>query len=156
MSKTGAWVNLAASFWLHVLSLKPWRPGGGLELFRENYDADGLRPLTEHERDRLPHFATCLNCGLCLAACALLGRPEQELSGPPDLIAQCYSRAPHQSWAAAGEAAAFAACAPCGACEAICPAGVPLREIAAYVARAAEETLGRLGARQEPGANGAS
>lgn len=41
------------------------RAGTGIRAFRENYDADGLPPVTETERARMPTFQRCIACGLC-------------------------------------------------------------------------------------------
>jgi hypothetical protein len=41
------------------------RRGTGLPAFRENYDADGLPPLTAEERSKMPSFERCIACGLC-------------------------------------------------------------------------------------------
>jgi hypothetical protein len=37
----------------------------GIQAFRDNYDADGLPPVTEDERVRMPGFERCIACGLC-------------------------------------------------------------------------------------------
>src|SRR5690349_7450666 len=37
----------------------------GIAAFRENYDADGLPPVTPDEPDALYSFQRCVTCGLC-------------------------------------------------------------------------------------------
>jgi hypothetical protein len=37
----------------------------GIALFRENYDADGLPPVTPEERANLFAFQRCVACGIC-------------------------------------------------------------------------------------------
>lgn len=37
----------------------------GIAAFRENYDADGLPPVTLAERVDMPAFQRCIACGLC-------------------------------------------------------------------------------------------
>jgi len=37
----------------------------GIAAFRENYDADGLPPVTPDERAKMAGFQRCIACGLC-------------------------------------------------------------------------------------------
>lgn len=41
------------------------RKGTGIQAFRDNYDADGLPPVSEAERANMPRFQPCIACGLC-------------------------------------------------------------------------------------------
>src|SRR5688500_4757476 len=45
---------------------RAFRGGGtGIRAFRENYDADGLPPVTLEERLAMTNFQRCIACGLC-------------------------------------------------------------------------------------------
>src|SRR5688572_19208280 len=41
------------------------RKASGIQAFRQNYDADGLPPVTLAERERMRAFSGCVACGLC-------------------------------------------------------------------------------------------
>jgi len=59
-----AWLLLAWAL-VKTLLLGIFRRQGGLARFRENYDADGLPPVTPDERAQLTAFQRCVACGLC-------------------------------------------------------------------------------------------
>ena len=112
MSRILSLLNLAYRFNLHQLK-KPFASDvPGKRRFLESYRADGLVPLDEKARARLPAYEGCLSCGLCDATSAFL------------LV-----RAHLDAWGS---------CAECTRCEAVCPTGVPLRELAAFVRALAE------------------
>lgn len=118
-------VHLALGFWS-----RRWRrlrygaaDDGGEALFLQNYAGEGMAPLSLEHQAHILATSRCIHCGLCEAVC-----PE-----PADLWAS-YSRA----LASAGHAAAVipSICPPgCGACARICPTGVPLSDIPAFVHR---------------------
>jgi hypothetical protein len=57
---------LLALAFLKTLLLRPFTAGqSGVALFRENYDADGLPPLSPEERSGITSFQRCVTCGLC-------------------------------------------------------------------------------------------
>lgn len=96
---------------------------GGVERFLENFSGDGLAPLSAPETSLIFALSKCTFCGICEAVCPM----------PVD-------RWP--AYARALEHARFAAedlppsCPPeCRQCEMLCPTGVPLREIPAFVRR---------------------
>ncbi len=41
------------------------RNKSGIAAFRNNYDADGLPPVSPAERAAMPDFSRCIACGLC-------------------------------------------------------------------------------------------
>ena len=103
-----------------------WRGDEALEAFSRSYAPDGIRPLTPHERTHLPAFHACTACGLCDLVC-----PD---SKGPMLVAAAMQRDIPRHGQYAAYARAITSCGPCDACEAICPVGVPIREVAAFVA----------------------
>lgn len=96
---------------------------GGAERFLENFTPEGMAPLTLSEEALLERLGACIHCGLCEAVCPL----------PVDRW-PAYSRA----IAMADDAAVDipARCPPaCDACVQICPTGVPLAQIPAFIHR---------------------
>jgi len=114
---------------LHVLrSLARRRPPDPVALFLENYGADGVRLPDSEARPLSLAAARCLSCGLCSLECARVGgRPaldprEAVLSGSRLEI----------DLARLGLASLLdEACAACRACEAVCPAGIPIARVQA-------------------------
>lgn len=107
----------------------------GLETFLRHYSPDHLTPRTPDEVRLLPAWEACVNCGLCTARCpvlrALLGA-EGRYAGPRQ-VATNLSRALPEAWAAHDT---LYTCTLCGACEAICPVGVPIPDLVASLRRA--------------------
>lgn len=56
---------LAFSFFRTVMGYAFGRGRAGILAFRENYDADGLPPVTAEERVAMMEFQRCIACGLC-------------------------------------------------------------------------------------------
>jgi hypothetical protein len=56
---------LALSLMLTLLRRLLGRGQHGIAAFRENYDADGLPPVTREERLGMADFQRCIACGLC-------------------------------------------------------------------------------------------
>lgn len=119
------------------------RRGTGLAAFRENYDADGLPPVTPEERAKMPGFERCIACGLCdrgegarIAASggAYRGVMALMLGGSrsmPDYRAAAYSFSfvPEEVLAEK---------------ERICPTRVPMRDVARFVRDKAQAVGGPL------------
>jgi CO dehydrogenase/acetyl-CoA synthase alpha subunit len=141
-SRTGS----ARAFWLqvrtgvaHILRrAQRSRSQDAVALFLENYREDGVR-LPDATRDALRLEAQrCTACGLCTAECARMG-------GRPGLD-------PMDAVAAAGRLAievvrlalpvTDSACGACAACEAVCPAGIPIAKV--------QDDLGSLAAMARP------
>ncbi|MGK0359815.1 MAG: ferredoxin [Bradymonadia bacterium] len=116
---------LAWAFWRRQFKrLIPGRnDDGGAERFLENFSPEGMAPLTAAEETLIQQLGNCIHCGLCEAVCPL----------------------PVSRWTAYTRAIAMAAdaaqdipkqCPPeCDACVQICPTGVPLAQIPAFVHR---------------------
>jgi hypothetical protein len=110
----------------------------------ELYAGDHLRPITSAERHLLPEAAACINCGLCAAAVARVGRLR------PSDLASAYLRdypllanVPSEVGADAGGEGAGAippdeaSLAAARVAAAACPTGVPLEGVLAMVRRLA-------------------
>jgi succinate dehydrogenase/fumarate reductase-like Fe-S protein len=123
-----AYAFLGFSLLLNLLR-RPFRKTG-IAKFEAQYSADGLFRLSQAERANVSRFSRCISCGLCDLYCAgLAGAPRRM----PRALAIAGSRSLADYDALAGEAKAWLGCESCGACEAACPTGVPLRELAAFV-----------------------
>ena len=119
------------------------RSGIGLAAFRENYDADGLPPVTPDERAKLLGFERCIACGLCdrgeaerieRSGGAYRGIMALMLSGSrsmPDYRAAAYSFS-------------FVPEDVLRDKERVCPTRVPMREIARFVRDKADAVGGPL------------
>lgn len=104
---------------------------GGADRFLENFAGEGMAPMTLAQEALIRDTGRCIVCGLCEAVCPL----------PVERWAT-YSRAT----AMAREAAASipASCPEgCRRCVEICPTGVPLADIPAFVHRGSGRTGGR-------------
>lgn len=135
-----AWFNLAYRFGTHVLTRVPARA------LRDGHDAsrflgavvpEGYIPLEPTEREAMPSFMGCIHCGLCSIACPALRE------APASAWDEAWSFVAGPSRAI--DVAALVAtppCTRCGACEAVCPTGVPIAQMAALVTRlSTSETL---------------
>jgi len=142
-SRTGS----ARAFWLQVrtgvahIVRTGRRPRGSdaVALFLENYREDGIR-LPDAARDALRLEAQrCTACGLCTEECARVGgAPPLE---PMDAVAAA-SRLVIDIVRLALPVAGAAGCQSCAACEAVCPAHIPIARVQA--------DLGSLGAMAQP------
>jgi Fe-S oxidoreductase len=107
-----------------------------LEVFHEHYDPDRIFPYTWEEFRRLPEMAGCINCGLCLSRCPAihgltLDRSGERYAGPRD-VGTGLSRSTPDMWATSDT---LYYCTLCGACEAVCPVGIPIPEVVEMVRR---------------------
>ena len=107
-----------------------------LEVFQAHYDPDRTFPYTWDEFRRLPEMAGCINCGLCLSRCPAirgltLDRSAARYAGPRD-VGLSLSRSAPDFWATSDT---LYYCTLCGACEAVCPVGVPIPEVVEMVRR---------------------
>lgn len=102
-----------------------WRGTHARAEFEQNYEADGIRPLTAEERDAIPEWQACTACGLCDLACP-------EAKGPMLVVAGMQRDIPrHRHYRTA--AVPVTECGSCDDCEQFCPVGVPIREVARFV-----------------------
>jgi hypothetical protein len=112
----------------------------GLADFREHYAPDRLPPVGIAERRRLPTFGGCIACGLCDVGQGDLTQASRgAYAGTMDLmLASSRSMPDYDAATASFNAIGDARLAEL---EKICPARVPMREIAAFVrAKGAEIT----------------
>ena len=127
MARADSLARLAWAYGLHLTRRRVTRQRSELPMLFETYAADGIRPLTESERERRPSLTSCINCGLCAFAANRVGRTR-----PPDLASsymRLYARLGDASTDLSGDASDL------GAAAAVCPVGLPLEEVAAVVRR---------------------
>lgn len=128
---------------LKTLLQRMLRPNRGLAAFRENYDGDGLPPVTPEEREAMAAFGRCIACGLCDQ-----GEGERIASSGgayrglmPLMVAASRSMPDYR---AAAYSFSFVPPEVLEAKEAICPTRVPMLAIARFVRDKANEVGGPL------------
>lgn len=108
------------------------RGPSGLARFRENYDDDGLPPLSPSERAALPSFSRCIACGRCDLGEA--DRIAASRGAYPGLMAVVLaSSRSTPDFDAAALALSHVPDEVLAQKEAICPTGVPFRALARFV-----------------------
>lgn len=135
---------------IHALFLLAWalilttfrrvfgRGPRGLALFRENYDADRLPPVTAEERAELPSHSRCIACRRCdLGDGPRIAASRGEFPGTMALMLACSRSMP--DYDAAVRAFAYVTDEELAEKEGLCPTGVPMRDIAAFVRNKADE-----------------
>lgn len=134
---------LALSLVVTVVRRLLGRSGTGIAAFRENYDADGLPPVTVAERETMAHFSRCIACGLC-------DRGESErivasggaYRGVMALMVAASRSMP--DYRAAAYSFSFVSDEVLAEKEALCPTAVPMRQIARFVHAKADAVGGAL------------
>lgn len=117
--------------------------GDGIARFRENYDADGLPPVTPQERAGFAAFEKCIACGLCdRGEATRMARSGGAYRGVMGLVIAGSRSIPEFRAAAYGfgfvpEEALIEK-------EAICPVRIPFRRIARFVRDKADAVGGPL------------
>jgi succinate dehydrogenase/fumarate reductase-like Fe-S protein len=105
-----------------------------IELFFQYYAADGFRMPDETAAALQQDAEACLVCGLCSVACARAGG--EPVIDPRDAVVAASRLA--IDWVrldlSPGSATA-GGCAGCRACDAACPAGIPIHRIQDWLAR---------------------
>jgi len=129
MSRILSLLNLAYRFNRHMV-VKPLADSTpGKVRFMEQYGPERLLPLDPQSRAQLPHLQGCIACGLCDTVCP----------GLPSDLASCLTRS-LPDYGLIEHHLDLLECGDCHACEQICPAGVPLREMLLF-ARAVVQAL---------------
>lgn len=115
------------------------RRASGLASFRENYDADGLPPVTEDERAAMAEFGRCIACGLCdRGEAARIAASRGEYRGVMPLMLAASRSMPDYRLAA--RSFAHVPDAVLAEKEQRCPTHVPMRRIARFVLEKSEMT----------------
>ena len=127
MARGDSLLKLAWAYGVHQTRRRFTRPRSQLRDLLGTYAPDGIRALSEDERERHPRLVGCINCGLCALAANRLGRARL-----PDLASsymRLYARLEDASADLAGEEPDLTAAS------AVCPVGLPLDEVASVVRR---------------------
>jgi hypothetical protein len=117
--------------------------GDGIARFRENYDADGLPPVTPEERQGFAAFERCIACGLCdRGEATRIARSGGAYRGIMGLVIAGSRSIPEFRAAAYG--LGFVPEETLIEKEAICPVRIPFRRIARFVRDKADAVGGPL------------
>ena len=115
----------------------------GIAAFRENYDADGLPPVTREERDGFAAFERCVACGLCdRGESVRIARSGGAYRGVMALVIAGSRSMPEFRAAAYGFR--FVPSEVLAEKERLCPVRIPFRKVAAFVADKAAAVGGPL------------
>ena len=105
----------------------------GVKAFRENFDAEGLFALTREQSANLATFSRCIACGRCDQ-----GDGERITASrgayPGTMALMLASSRSMPDFAAAAAALKFVTDAELAEKERLCPVGVPMRKVAAFIA----------------------
>jgi hypothetical protein len=119
------------------------RRRGGIALFRETYDADGLPPVSPEERARMTSFGRCIACGLCdRGEAERIAGSGGAYRGVMALVLAASRSMP--DFRAAAYSFSFVSDEVLAEKETICPTGVPFRDIARFVRAKADAVGGPL------------
>jgi len=133
-----AFFLLAYAFVVTLLGRIFGRGPRGLALFRANYDADRLPPVTPDERSELETFGGCIACGRCnLGDGPLIASSKGAFPGTMALMLASSRSMPDYDAGVRGFA--YVSDEVLAEKEALCPTGVPMRRIKAFVQRKADE-----------------
>ncbi|MBK9517838.1 MAG: (Fe-S)-binding protein [Anaeromyxobacter sp.] len=111
--------------------------GTGLTRFLAAYGPDGLGPTRPEDREVALLAARCTGCGLCEAGCRLPdAAPELRALGLPAVFRLVGRQAADLPL---GRDLVLA-CAGCGGCERLCPAGVPIARVLVHLGRRLDAT----------------
>jgi hypothetical protein len=116
---------------------------GGINTFREHYDGDGLPPVSADERQRMKAFGRCIACGLCdRGEAARIQRSGGAYRGIMPLVLAGSRSMP--DFRAAAYSFSFVSEQVLQDKELVCPTGVPLVDVARFVAEKAKLVGGPL------------
>ena len=93
------------------------------EEFLKTYCEDRILPFEPAEAELIKEFERCINCGLCLAVCPTLGTKTENPYPGPRSVVNMLSRSVPEHWTASD---VIYYCTSCGACEQVCPRGIPI------------------------------
>jgi hypothetical protein len=135
---------LLALAFVKTLLLRPFTAGqSGVALFRENYDADGLPPVSPDERAGMTSFQRCIVCGLCdRGEAERMARSGGAYRGVMALVVAGSRSMP--DFRAAAYTFGFVPEEALREKERICPVRIPFRRIATFVHDKAEAVGGPL------------
>lgn len=115
-----------------VQSRRLFGPPSGLSLFHRNYDGDRLPAVSPLEREALPSFSRCIACGRCdLGEAERMARSGGQYPGLMAIVLASSRSMP--DFDAAARAIAYVPDDVLRAKEAICPTGVPFRELTRFI-----------------------
>jgi len=115
----------------------------GIAQFRENYDADGLPPVTAEERAGFAAFERCVACGLCdRGEAGRIARSGGAYRGVMGLVIAGSRSMPEFRAAAYGFR--FVPAEVLAEKEQLCPVRIPFRRVAAFVEEKAAAVGGPL------------
>jgi D-aminopeptidase len=139
--KIVAWLNLAWHFWKHVLTrlwLRPFRRGRDLQRMHDTAGAEGYVPLDALARAEFPAYMSCVHCGLCALACdELNAKPASAWDEAWTFVAGA-SRSIDRANLVARD---LGGCADSPSTEAVCPMGIPIRQMATTIRKLSVLTL---------------
>src|SRR5450432_4459584 len=119
------------------------RNKSGIAMFRANYDADGLPPVSPAEREEMPSFSRCISCGLCdRGEAARIAASGGAYRGVMALVVAGSRSMP--DYRAAAYSFSFVTDDVLAEKELICPTQVPFRSIARFVREKANAVGGAL------------
>jgi len=134
---------LAAALLVTVVRRLLSRRGTGLAAFRQNYDADGLPPVSAAERAEMHGFQRCIACGLCdRGEASRIASSGGAYRGVMALVLAGSRSMP--DYRAAAYSFSFVSDEVLADKERICPTRVPMRAIARFVRDKAAEVGGPL------------
>lgn len=124
---------LLALAFVKTLLLRPFTSSrDGVRAFRDNYDADGLPPVTPDERVGMAAFQRCVACGLCdRGEGERIARSGGAYRGVMGLVVAGSRSMP--DFRAAAYGFGFVPEEVLREKELICPVGIPFRRIARFV-----------------------
>jgi D-aminopeptidase len=136
--KIVAWLNLAWHFGVHVLTRLPvraFRAGKDLRRLTETVEPEGYVPLAPAERADFPRYMGCIHCGLCALPCT---SATQSAWGEAWTFVGGASRSLDRAPLVARD---LTECVDLPEPEAVCPMGIPIRQMGATIRRMAVLTL---------------
>lgn len=115
-----------------ILRLLFTKQAPGLEKFHDNYDADGLAPVTADERETMTQYSGCIACGRCdVGESERIAKSDGQYPGLMQLVLASTRSMPDYDAAARGFS--FIPDDVLREKVARCPARIPFVELASFV-----------------------